>query len=139
VKPHHYAESASLILAAQAIFVIGHRLLGHTYHGYTPGFSAALDLGNGVLWFAAASGAMLHRGFPAFALVALAVLETLLYGVMFSLASARGLGVPFMAGAGFLIVALVRSRPAWRFDERWPAPRARAPLMRARLSRSGRH
>src|ERR1700722_19855812 len=92
VKPHHYAEIASLILAAEATFVIGHRLMGHGYHVYVHEFSVAIDVGHGILWFAAATAAMLHRGFPAFALVALAALETLLYGTMFSIASARGLG-----------------------------------------------
>jgi hypothetical protein len=139
VKPQHYAEVASLILAAEATFAITHRLMGGEYRGYVHEFNVVIDVGLAALWLAAATAAMLHRSSSrAFVLVALATLVSFLHGMMFSIASARGLGLPFVVAAVVLVVALKRSLPAWHLDAVPVAP-GHAPVPRGRLSWSGRH
>jgi hypothetical protein len=122
MRPQRYAELASLMFAGEATFAIVHRVTERVYSGYVPAFSFAIDDADAVLWVAAATAAMLHRPRPwAFVLVALAAVASLVYGVTFSIASKRGLGVPFMVAAVALAAALIaaalrRSLPAWRID-----------------------
>ena len=58
MKPKHYAELVSLLFAAQAVFVIIHRLTNAEYPGYVHAFGAAVDEGHALLWLAAATAAM---------------------------------------------------------------------------------
>ena len=138
MKPRHYAEIASLIFAGEATFAIVHRLMGAEYAGYVHGFNVATDVGLAVLWLAAATAAMLHRGSPAFVLVAFAALTSFTHGMIFTIASARGLGLPLVVAAVVLVPVLARSLPAWRLDAVAGA-RRRAPMPQARLSWTGRH
>jgi hypothetical protein len=141
LKPRHYAEIAALIFAAQGAFAIIHRLRGAEYAGYVHDFNVVTDVGLAVLWLAAATAAMLHRGSRAFDLTCFATLTSLVFGTMFSIASARGLGLPFMVAAVVLVVALRRSLPAWRLGAGSEARRSAQapPIPGARLSWTARH
>jgi hypothetical protein len=115
-RTEHYADLAAVIFALQGIFAVLHRVLGGEYKGFSHGYNVVIDLGLAVLWFGGTIACLRRRSNLAWTVATLASLASLIQGVMFSVSSARGYGLPFMLAFFVTALCLARSLPLWRVE-----------------------
>lgn len=104
-----------MVFAAEGVFAVVHRLMGGEYAGFTHVYNVIADIGLASIWLASATALLIHRSFPAFFLVILGIVASFTHGLLFSISSAEGLGVPFLGAAVLLLYLVIKSVPAWRF------------------------
>jgi hypothetical protein len=110
----HYADLAAVLFALQGIFAVLHRLLHREYHGFSHANNVVTDTGLALMFFAGTIACLSRRSNLAWTIAVLATLVSLIHGVMFSVTSARGYGLPFMVAFFVEALCLSRSLPLWR-------------------------
>jgi hypothetical protein len=113
-RTEHYADLAALIFVLQGIFIVLHRIFHGEYHGFSHGYNVATDAGLALLWLGGALACLWRRSSLAWTVAWFAALASLMHGVMFSVTSARGYGLPFMLAFFVVALCLARSLPEWR-------------------------
>ena len=110
----HYADLAAILFAIQGIFAVLHRALGREYSGYTHSTNVFFDTLYAILWLACAAACLVRRSSAAWVIAWLGMYASLYFGIMFSVATANMVGLPFLVAAGLIAFCLSRSLRVWR-------------------------
>lgn len=141
MTPVNYARLAALLFAAETAFAVVHRLTGGVYPGYTNGYTVFNDVSLAVVWGAATLACLIHRGWPGFVMLLVGSSASLMFGMLFSLASGKlvpiGVGIPFLVAGGGQLYMAVHAARAFRepvSEEKAPRRHLLAGLLRPRHS-----
>jgi hypothetical protein len=126
MKASTSARATIPLFAAQATFVVLHRLFGADYVRFTHAYNVAGELALACIWTAAAIAALVGRGGPAFIVVCLGAVASLTHGLMVlagttaSMGRVHWVGVLFLLAGAIEAVLAVQAVPWFRHDHGIP-------------------